>query len=323
MSTPLAGEKPPIICPPAPPPSTRSLARALLSYLAAVFLGAALVAPWLYLIVQQFAPDSAFAKIPFHRYVGRLLIVFALAGLVPLAKDLRQAGIVPAPLGFRRDRVHHWLHGFVWGFGAIAIAAGLALIFGARVPDFDHSGAAWLKHIKNAALAAVFVGLVEEILFRGALFGGLRRREDFFTAAVVSSLFYALLHFFERPETPYHIHWNSGLVVLGQMLRGFTDWQSLIPGLLNLTLVGVVLCLAFERTQSILFSFGMHAGLIFWLKSFSFVTRPAPEASHWLWGGEKIIDGWSTFGLLALICFALHRTLRASDHDRSRVSGLI
>lgn len=316
MSTLLASDRPPIIAEHAAQASTRQLLRALFSYLAAVFLGAALVAPWIYLVAQNAAPDSFLAKQPFHRYVSRLLIVFALAGLFPLARDLRQLGFVPAPLGLTRDRLHHCLHGFVWGFGAIAIAAGLALIFGARAPDFDHSTASWLKHLKNAALAAVAVGLIEEVLFRGALFGGLRRREGFLTAALISSLLYAILHFFERPETPYRIHWYSGLVVLGQMMRGFADWQALIPGLLNLTLVGAALCLAFERTRSLFFSFGMHAGLIFWVKSFGFVTRPSADANLWLWGGDKLVDGWSTFALLAVVCLALHRTLRQRADER-------
>jgi membrane protease YdiL (CAAX protease family) len=314
----LSGEKPPIIAQYRSRAGSWPVVRALLAYLLAVFLGAALVAPWIHMAVHAFAPDSFLARYPFHRHVSRLLLLFALAGLWPLARDMRRLGIVPAPLGLVPARMHHWLHGFVWGFGSLALAIGLALAFGARVPDLAHSPEVWLKMLKNAALAAMLAGFIEEFLFRGALFGGLRRREDFLTAAVLSSLFYAILHFFERPQTPYHIHWHSGLVVLAQMLRGFGDWQALIPGLLNLTLVGAILCLAFERTRSILFSFGMHAGLIFWVKASSFSTKPAPGANHWFWGGDKVVDGWITFGLLAAVCWGLHRTLRASDHDAER-----
>src|SRR5947207_1053678 len=49
--------------------------RALQGYLAAVFLGAAAVAPWIYLAVRRLAPGSGLAHQPFHRYVSRCLLV--------------------------------------------------------------------------------------------------------------------------------------------------------------------------------------------------------------------------------------------------------
>src|ERR1017187_11011339 len=82
------------------PPAMRPL-RALAIYIAVVFIGGALLAPWLYRLAQLFAhafPQAAHA--PFHRFMDRSFLVFALAGLWPMLRSLgatswRETGIVP------------------------------------------------------------------------------------------------------------------------------------------------------------------------------------------------------------------------------------
>ena len=78
----------------------------------------------------------------------------------------------------------------------------------------------------------------------------------------------------------------------------------MIPAFLNLTLIGVLLALVFERTGSLLFSIGLHAGLVFFLKTLNFVTIPSPHAATWFWGTNKIIDGWAAT-LVLIVTFAL------------------
>ena len=310
---------PPVAEPLTPPPArperpegraeARRVFNVMLLYIGVVFIVAAVIAPWLYAAVHRFAPDSYLADQPFHRYVNRCMIGLALLGLLPLLKELRLK-FSAADLGLRPRNFPDLLVGFLWGFGIMALVGALTVGFGARTPDFDHTAAEWLKHLKNAALAGLLVGVVEELLFRGALFAGLRRNDTFASAALVSSLLYAIVHFFERPDNPRHIEWNSGMLVLAEMLRGFADWQALIPGLLNLTLLGLILCLALERTRSLLFSIGLHASIVFWLKSLNFLTDNTGEADAWIWGGGKIVDGWISFGLLAGLLVFMSRTLR-------------
>lgn len=300
----------------APERPTGEIIRALASYIGMVFLVGALIAPWVYLAVQQFAPESSLSEQPFHRYVNRCLLILALAGLYPLIRQLGISGVRSSGFGLRRKYAMDFAVGFVFGFGTLAIALAFGLAAGARTLELDHSGAAWLKHLKNAALAAVFAGFIEELLFRGAIFGGIRRQENFWKAALISSVFYGIVHFFERPVNPSEIRWNSGLLILGQMLRGFSDWQALVPGLLNLTLIGVILCLAFERRKSLLFPFGLHAGLIFWVKMTSFVSEKKESASGWVWGSDKLVDGWLTFALLLALFTLFQRTIpERREHD--------
>src|SRR4051794_31309348 len=54
---------------------------ALAIFLLAVFVGGALLAPWLYRAVVALAPGSKLARTPFARYVNRSLLLMAVVGI--------------------------------------------------------------------------------------------------------------------------------------------------------------------------------------------------------------------------------------------------
>lgn len=284
--------------------------RVLLAYLAAVFVGAAALAPWIYLGVQRLAPGSGIALQPFHRYVHRCLLALAMLGLWPLVramglKSWAELGWKPRSTGLREAAT-----GVGLGFLSLALATVVAVVFGGRLWRADHSAAEWAKHLLNAAGTAIVVGFLEELLFRGAVFGALRRTAPFAFALAVSSGVYALVHFFERPAPPAAVDAFSGFVVLGRMLRGFTELGELIPGFLTLALAGGLLAWARERTGALWFGIGLHAGWIFWLKSYGFITGPEPSAQGALWGTEKLYDGWAAWLVLVLFAALLGRRWR-------------
>jgi len=266
-----------------------------------VFVGGALLAPWLYELAQHFA--STFPKLaasPFHRFVNRSLLALALAGLWPLLRNLgatswRELGLV-RPAG-------HWgklSGGFALGFVSLALVAMIALASGGRALASHLSAAIVAQRMLSAALTAVVVAVLEEILFRGGVFGGLRRVFHWKFALAVSSMIYAIVHFFARADYAGPVSWASGFGQLALMLRGFTDWQQIVPGFFNLTLAGLLLGLAYQRTGNLHFSIGLHGGWIFWLKTYGALTTEVPRANVWLWGTEKMIDGWLALGVLAL-----------------------
>lgn len=274
--------------------------RALLVYLAAVFFGAAMIAPWVYLGVQQFAPGSGLGHQPFHRYVNRCLLGLALAGLWPLVRALGlKSG---AEIGWRPHRT--WLReagmGAGFGLGSLALATLAALIFGGRLWRADHTAGEWTKHILGAAGTALTVSFLEELLFRGVVFSALRRTVSWATATAVSSGVYALVHFFQKPPAPPFVDGLTGFAVLQQMLHGFTDWHELAPGLFTLTLAGALLAWARERTGALWYGMGLHAGWIFWLKSYGFLTTGAPAANPGIWGTARLYDGWAALLVLGL-----------------------
>ena len=108
--------------------------RALVIYIVVVFIGGALLAPWLYWLAQAFA--HSFPKIaaePFHRFVDRSLLILALAGLWPLLRSLgvtswREAGVVPPHGQWKK-----LFGGLLLGFVSLAIVAAMAFAGGAGV----------------------------------------------------------------------------------------------------------------------------------------------------------------------------------------------
>ena len=107
---------------------------ALVIYIVVVFIGGALLAPWLYWLAQAFAhafPHIAAA--PFHRFVDRSLLILALAGLWPLLRALgvtscREAGLVRPHGQFKK-----LFGGLLLGFISLAVVAGMAVACGNRV----------------------------------------------------------------------------------------------------------------------------------------------------------------------------------------------
>jgi membrane protease YdiL (CAAX protease family) len=291
--------------------------RSLLIFVVVVFGGGALLAPWLYWLVQSVAPASGLAHNPFHRYVNRALLILALLGIWPLlrslgAKSWGDVGIINP----RSEWSRLWA-GFALGFGSLACVAAIVLIAHGRQFN-DHLNAAQLSgKVAGAAATAIIVAVLEELLFRGAIFGALRKVWNWRVALLLSSMIYAIVHFMQSADLPGAVTWSSGLQLLPQMLRGFGDLQVVIPCFFNLTLAGILLALAYQRTGNLYFSIGLHAGWIFWLKSYGFLTSPIGTTNEWLWGTQKLIDGWLALVVLTLALLVLLRLPQAKPGKTS------
>ncbi len=274
---------------------------ALVIYIVVVFFGGALLAPWLYWLAQDFAHSvPKFAGAPFHRFLDRSFLILALAGVWPLlralgAKSPRETGLVP-PYGQSKKL----FGGLLLGFVSLAVVAGIVLVSGGRALAANAPAGKIIGTVLGAAGTAAVVATLEEILFRGGVFGGLRRMLYWPLALGLSSLIYALVHFLHRADFTGVVAWYSGLELLPRLLAGFADFHALVPGFFSLTLAGVLLGLAYQRTGNLYFSIGLHAGWIFWLKIFGAFTADVPQTAAWFWGTGKMIDGWLAFIVLAL-----------------------
>jgi membrane protease YdiL (CAAX protease family) len=267
-------------------------------YLVAVFIGGALIAPCLHAVVawgaDHFPALEKLAYQPFHRYVNRCFMIIAIIGLWPIGRLARltapDAGWTPDP---------HWRRrlsgGFFAGFVTLAIPAILCVVSGNRALNWP------------AEAALLWRPLLEEAVFRGVVFGALKKQCPLRFAVGFSSGIYALVHFFERTQHEGDVVWSSGIALLPKMLRGFADWQMIVPGLFSLTIAGIILALAVRATGNLYFSIGLHAGWIFWLKSFKFFTRTSENPRAWLFGSDKLIDGWAAFVMLLVTLGILWR----------------
>ncbi len=285
--------------------------RSILVYFSVIFLGGALLAPLVYHFVQAAAESwpslQSIANQPFRRFVTRSFMILGAVGLWPFLRSLglrswSEAGLCP-PKG-------QWgklLTGFIVGFGSLALIVIIVIGGGARTVNPELTAASFYKHLLNAGLAAILVPVIEELFFRGALMGALRKCYDWRLAVLFSSLIYAAVHFLENVTADPQVTWASGLALLPRMMRGFHDVQTLIPGFFNLTLAGILLGLAYQRTGNLYFSFGLHGGWIFWLKSYGLLTRKAEGASDWFWGTGKLIDGWLALTVLIVLLWPMNR----------------
>jgi membrane protease YdiL (CAAX protease family) len=281
--------------------------RSLLIYFAVVFLGGALLAPWLYWLAQWAAAHwpafSGLAGKPFHRFLDRSLLGLALLCLWPLwrcggARSWRELGFVP-----QGRPVRQILRGFALGWASLAAVALLALVGGTRAFILTHSAAEVLRHLLNATLTAVVVAILEELVFRGALFGLLRQSMPWPFALVISSAIYSAVHFIQKAEATLPVQWYSGLALLWEMLR---HPPPLVPAFFTLFVAGSILALCYQRTGALYFSIGLHAGWIFWLKTYGFLSHPS-GAHPTFWGPDSLVDGWLSFIVLAVLFILIAR----------------
>ena len=275
--------------------------RALIFYVLLVFIGGALLAPVLWHLAQfgsHLFPKLAAA--PFHRFMDRSFLILALAGLWPLLQALGASSFTELGLSTAKGSPRRLLNGFGVGFGSLTLLAVIVILGGGRTLSDGVTAHKIFTTVLGGLATAMVVGTLEEILFRGGIFGGLRRILDWKFALFLSSAVYALVHFLQPADLSGPVHWNSGLILLPIVLHGFVDLRLLLPGFLNLTLVGILLGLAYQRTKALYFSIGMHAGWIFWLKTYGTFTQTAPTAAVWFWGSNKLIDGWLAAVVLAI-----------------------
>jgi uncharacterized protein len=288
--------------------------RSLLIYFIVVFLGGALLAPWLYWLTQWGASHwpslGGLAAKPFHRFLDRALLALALISLFPL---LRNAGMLQwraIGLGKQGRPAADVLNGFCVGFASLACVAALALVARGRALAPGHSAAEMIRALAGAALTAVIVAVLEEILFRGSLFGVLRKAMPWPGALVVSSAVYSGAHFIQNTDQTGAIRWYSGLTLLVEM---FKHGPPFVPAFFTLFVVGACLALAYQRNGALYFSIGLHAGWIFWLRSYKLVTQPAPGANPALWGTDKLVDSWLALGVLVVVFCLILRICRSVE----------
>lgn len=288
--------------PTAATPTARAAGRAVVLYVAGVFVAAALGAPWLYRFVQvaaRHAPALApLAAHPLHRYLQRLVLVFALAGLPALLRTLGLRGW--RDVGLARPWAHRGAlaRGALGGAATVLAAAAVPIAAGARVLAADVTPGRVALRLLTALAVAPLVALLEELLFRGVIDGGLRRAGASRAALAAGSAFYAGVHFLGRPASPAVVTWSSGLETLGRMVGGGGDLSAIAPAFLTLWLVGAYLGARYHRAGTLLAPVGVHAGAILVLQLYGLVTAAAPDTDPRVWGSGWLVDGWAALAVV-------------------------
>lgn len=292
----------------------------IIGYLAAVIVLGALLAPPLYWAGQWLAAHGlpVLAEFQFQKYFNRAELLAALLLLWPTIRWLRvgswrDLGIQPDP----RWR-QHLLGGFVIAGIAVALMAAAYVHFGIyRIRDVI----AWHK-ILLIALSAVTVAFLEEALFRGAIFGLLRRSLRPRVALFGVTALFAIVHFL-KPDDRVEIAtvgWASGFALVPHSFHQFAEPMTLLAGFTTLFALGWLCGDAALRTRALWLSIGLHAGIVFVKMSFSvmakFAIKPKYRDDYLPWVGERFENGLMPVGVLLLAWLAVVLWLRYENrHD--------
>jgi membrane protease YdiL (CAAX protease family) len=144
------------------------------------------------------------------------------------------------------------------------------------------------------------VGLLEEALFRGAIFGLFRRSLPPLMALFCVTFIFAAVHFL-KPLDSFsvpQVTWLSGFTLLPHLFHQFGEPMTLLAGFTTIFTLGWVVGAATLRTRSLWLGIGFHAGLVFVKMSFSKFTKR--DAEYLPWVGEKLEIGLVPVAALAL-----------------------
>jgi uncharacterized protein len=220
---------------------------------------------------------SYFNEMEFHRVISRTTL---FSGLVLSIFYLRFNGLLSLPgLGWQSEmhsKKQIFLRGFAFGVLIIFLLDSLLLLLG--IYQFDNNVDTSLKSLAvviiKALLAGLLVGLIEETIFRGALFGGLKKQTNAGVALVATSVLYAAVHFLKYRAVPadVEIGWLTGIEIFPAALFRFSNPVT-IDSFLTLLILGFLFAFIRIRSNSIIPCIGLHVGIVASLKVLNYLTN--------------------------------------------------
>lgn len=262
----------------------------LLLFLVAPSL-AALISPWIYLGLQSFAAEGSVLDAPFHRVASRVVLIMVAAMLYPAYKlsgirNKADCGLIASPDRFALVRL-----GLGLGVGSMLITYLLGVALGVFVWDTgDKSSSYLIRKTVQALVGGLAVGIFEEILFRGFIFGALRKSLGLVAAVLLGSFLFSIVHFM-RPVDPEAVNqWNSGFLLMGNLFARAGD--SFLQEASTLFCMGLVLSMICQWTKSVYTAIGLHTGWVWVMMLFRLFTDNR-ENLVWLYGtSEWVSKAW-------------------------------
>lgn len=282
-----------------------------LLYLALFFavplLVGCLLAPWVYLGIQRGADLPVLSELAgdrFERVATRCVQVVALFLVWPCLRRSGTLDRVAPLLRWTRARGGQFPRWAALGIATIVPVYASGFIAGLYQFDPKIWGTARMLLLPLEILVgALFVGALEEYLFRGFVFGTLRTRLAPFAAALVSSAIFSGIHFLRPrlPATPEAITWASGFELLPHLFARFRpalDWDFA----LTLFFMGLALCGLLLRHGHLYGIAGLHAGWVWALQSGNALVNQEPRAHYfWLGWGDNPAQGAAVTGIALLL----------------------
>jgi len=271
-----------------------------------------------------------FTDYKFYRIVSRSIMVQVLLVAFLYFKFIESLNvkrfISSYGLGWEKGKSYkNLLNGFFCGFCVLTFFMLFEFFLGARFFELNIKSS-FLLQIIEYIIAAFLIAFLEEIFFRGMIFGKLRTK-SFFLAFIVTTSFYGLIHFlkpfaFKIDSTPSF--WDTFRVCFDFLLP-FSSPLSILPGFIGLFLFGALLIYAYIKTSSLYYSVGLHAGVVFFLKADTFYASINPDSSILIHGDKNIYNGllgWCFILLMWFISFKILHTQQVMENSFSKIESV-
>lgn len=291
----------------------------VLGLFGAALLAGLMLAPLLFNILtalgRQVESLTMLRNLEFERVASRTVLLCAILGLLPA---LRIGGVKrAAQVGWTREAWRRPM--FRWMLVGVLLILAVSLVgLPAGVYRFAVDG--WGETFGKLLLylvGALLVAAIEETVFRGILFGVMRRAVGFWAAAMAASFMYAAVHF-AKPDPAVAVvygHWYEGFRMLPYAFFFPGGLEQVFPFALTLFVLGLVLCGLVERQGNLYAALGLHAGLVFSMRTgVYFLDRVRGVESFWF-GRSAYLS--KSYAALAVVLLLLVVVLRLRSRIRS------
>ena len=211
-----------------------------------------------------------FVDYPFHKLVSHVTLI---CGLIFSGFYLKYHQMYSRQyFGFGGSKevfLGNLLQGLLAGILILAFLNLFLLLFGVYQikPNLDYFWSNLFLIFIKAILSGLVVGLIEESIFRGALFSSLTKKTGAVVTVTLTSLVYAAVHFLKYRALPEgtEITWVTGMEILPEAFFRFSD-PNIIDHFLTLLVLGVLLSMVRIRNGNIAMCIGIHAGIVMTMK---------------------------------------------------------
>jgi membrane protease YdiL (CAAX protease family) len=200
-------------------------------------------------------------------------------------------------------------NGFIYGIAIMLIIEVLLYFLGIHEMDTyrNISMTVVIERFGKAMLAGLLIGLIEESIFRGALFSGLYKQTGAIITILFSSLIYSAVHFIRYREVSADtdIGWLTSFSMMPEAFRRFHEW-SILDYFLTLFIFGILLGLLRLKYRGIAACIGVHAGIVTLIKTSDYFTNRTQDSTYnYLVSEYNSTFGWLSF-VVILIFVVIH-----------------
>lgn len=203
-------------------------------------------------IVSYFILQGISDQFPFRRVISKSTQLFLVLSIFPAMAYLKIGkeglGFAARPVFFKQ-----LLQGF--GLGFITLMPVFIMLYVLQINIIDESQS-WTigllaKKLLLSLLLALIISLIEEPVFRGILLAGLGKKLPVMAAILISSIYYAALHFLNtKTDIPVQdINLFSGFKLLGEALANLIN-PDILSAFFALLMVGIFLGILRSRVKA-------------------------------------------------------------------------